>query len=777
MSMQSHSSYWMDEEIFHDVEQDTPQEETRVNLNRIIRLAAARRAVANFVNILTNRNDIAVRYSSGKESYTDGKQIVISADDDPKNFDVMVGLALHEASHVLLTDFSFLTNLMHHRETIVNSLTNMERAYETINLHGTSATDYHYTNAYPTHLDAYFSKGGVMLADLMKHEQHDDPHMYASVFYRMVHPAIREFLKPIMNRQHDPANVTSLRYMQAPKYYKTVLRMIDDLKIIMNILEDRRIDKWVYQNAAGYRPYYNALYNKYFFTTEMRKNLKWNPEWRELTIENYINRVLYSIHPDSDPDALPGLRDILRQVDLSDIDRVGSEWKTRKVFLVQMLYEDSPMLWQEACMIYAQILRATGRAELEKEQPQLPGGEGDISPEMLEQILEGMSGTGLPNLDMGGTAIPREVDAADTTKTGKQKPRTFNGKVGKRDVQKMKDLTEGHIKKKKVKKAEKLAIDAIESSQAEMVDISGDGVPKVRCLVTRKLTDSVMDQDWFPFAQRWRSEISSKRRELAITAGKRMGAILLQKLQVRNDPMVTKYSRLEHGGLDRRLLAQLGMDIQSVFYKTRVDSYRPALLHLTLDASGSMYGDKWEQVVTVAVALGIVGKKMRNVETVISIRGGDSTPIVSIVYDSRTDQLPYLYKWLRILEATGSTPEGLCFRAVEDLVLENAATHDVYFINFSDGEPAFYISTKGASLNEVNVSYTGTFAIEHTRQQVQRMKDAGVKVLSYFIQEGNWGSSSKANFRRMYGDTAQMINVKNVTEVLRTLNKCLTAKG
>ena len=69
----------------------------------------SKRAVSNFVNIVTGQN-VPVRYR-GSDSYTDGKSITISANVKDNNFDPTVGLALHEGSHVKLTDFSVLNKL------------------------------------------------------------------------------------------------------------------------------------------------------------------------------------------------------------------------------------------------------------------------------------------------------------------------------------------------------------------------------------------------------------------------------------------------------------------------------------------------------------------------------------------------------------------------------------------------------------------------------------------------------------------------------------------
>ena len=77
----------------------------------LVALAGYKRAISNFVNIVTGRNDIPVTFNSGDDSYTDGKKVVISSNIKDKNFDSIVGLALHEGSHIKLSDFDFLRNL------------------------------------------------------------------------------------------------------------------------------------------------------------------------------------------------------------------------------------------------------------------------------------------------------------------------------------------------------------------------------------------------------------------------------------------------------------------------------------------------------------------------------------------------------------------------------------------------------------------------------------------------------------------------------------------
>ena len=111
-SKNNFSSFWLDNDwdnnssIFDD-------EPVKKGVD-LVALASYRRAVSNFVSIVTGMSDIKVTFKSSGDSYTDGKQVVISSKLDDKLFDSTVGLALHEGSHIKLSDFDFLKGLEHH---------------------------------------------------------------------------------------------------------------------------------------------------------------------------------------------------------------------------------------------------------------------------------------------------------------------------------------------------------------------------------------------------------------------------------------------------------------------------------------------------------------------------------------------------------------------------------------------------------------------------------------------------------------------------------------
>ena len=90
---------------------------------------------------------------------------------------------------------------------------------------------------------------------------------------------------------------------------------------------------------------------------------------------------------------------------------------------------------------------------------------------------------------------------------------------------------------------------------------------------------------------------------------------------------------------------------------------------------------------------------------------------------------------------------------------------DSYLINMSDGLPTF-------------TDYEGKDAILDTARVIKNIKKGGVNILSYFIQ-GEYNSykyDAENNFKKMYGKDASFINIDNINEITKTLNKLLLKK-
>ena len=166
----NYSSFWMSE---NDSDYDELFGVEEKKGRDLVQLASYKRAISNFVNIVTGES-IPVRFTQRGDSYTDGKQVTIGANLNDKNFDVAVGLALHEGSHIKLSNFGFLRNL--------------------------------------------------------------DVNIPAEIFV-------------MSEKKGFDKNTT-----------------IGHVKNLLNYVEDRRIDYFVFKTSPGYKGYYHSMYDKYFYS-------------------------------------------------------------------------------------------------------------------------------------------------------------------------------------------------------------------------------------------------------------------------------------------------------------------------------------------------------------------------------------------------------------------------------------------------------------------------------------------------------------------------------
>ena len=179
----------------------------------LVALAGYKRAISNFVNIVTG-DSIPVVFNSKDESYTDGKKVVIGSNIDDKKFDVAVGLALHEGSHIKLSDFNLLKNL--------------------------------------------------------------------------------------------EVNIPAELYVLGESVGDKKWEVISTVKNLLNYIEDRRIDSFIFRTSPGYKGYYHSMYDKYFYSKNVDKGLL-SSEFRTETIESYMFRIINLHNKNRQLGALKGL--------------------------------------------------------------------------------------------------------------------------------------------------------------------------------------------------------------------------------------------------------------------------------------------------------------------------------------------------------------------------------------------------------------------------------------------------------------------------------------
>ena len=690
------SSFWLGDTFQNKslIEKDV---DTKPGVD-VIKLSSYQRAISNFVNIVTSKN-IPVKFSQRGDSYTDGKVVTISAKLDDKLFDSSVGLALHEGSHILLSDFGFLRRL------------------------GSSIPK--------TFYELGASKG----------LSRDDTKML--------------------------------------------------VKSMLNYVEDRRIDDYIVSTSPGYKGYYLSMYNKYFHSKQIDKGLQ-TDEFKDLTTESYFFRVINLTNPNTDLDALPGLRDIWNTLDLRNISRLDSTGKAYKV-----AYDISKIIVNNLDVVD----RQKRFDEIKKKINQMMNGSGgdmvdDFSKDRIKQSIERHQNNGydvdklLSDVADEVRYMPSQFQKAvddmiqEMTQGMTEDEKSEVRKKLDRVFTKQKKFLEGKISKRKLSKKDINRVEAISESGSSYKDILKDkkyedtmsrrfntnGIKQ--CIVVKNLTQTLIDTEVYPNLLSRPGYYGSSTRQDLVNNGLRLGKMLGKKLQIRGEERLLKNTRLRSGRIDKRLVAELGFNNESVFHTINVDKYPDGFLHISLDASGSMHGDSFDNSLTCAIAIIQAVDMIPNFDVVFSLRGtscrwsgGSDVPILLYAYDSRVDKISKVRNLFKYLTCSSTTPEGLCYEAIMDDMVHTTNDRESYFLNFSDGMPMY---------SNDAMYYQGDEARNHTRDMVKKMRNMRIKVLSYFISsrynDNSEDDYAMNHFKQMYGSDAESIDILSIPAVARTMN-------
>ncbi len=248
------------------------------------------------------------------------------------------------------------------------------------------------------------------------------------------------------------------------------------------------------------------------------------------------------------------------------------------------------------------------------------------------------------------------------------------------------------------------------------------------------------------------------------------GKILGKKLQIMNDEKIISTIRKENGSIDQRLLPEIGFGNARIFSSRTVENYNKLYVYLTLDSSGSMSGHDWNVTLESTAAIVTALSYVEGARVVVSTRATVNVNAIEnafnmVIYDSKVNNANHIRKYWHRIRATGNTPEGFVFDALMKRILADANGTDAFFINFSDGSPscgAYNWETK-------SVGRYGTHeAVEHTRKQVEKLVKSNITVISYYISEV---ISPNQYFDRMYGKYAHYIEVSDMNKLAHTLNK------
>ena len=677
----NYSSFWMDD----DNDFYTPSSSRFAGMGdtkrsasddivKVIKLASYQRAIANFVKILTKKN-IPVIFK-GDTSYTDFESVVLSTDIKDNNFDVSVGLALHEGSHIILTDAKYL------------------------------------------------------------------------------------------NKMYDDR---SFKYSGHSGYW-------DTWKGLVNWIEDRRIDNFIFKTSPGYKAYYHKMYDHYWNDKSITKGLA-SSNYRDVNdINSWMFRIINSLNPASEPNAMPRLAEILKLIDTPRISRLTSVQEVGEI----------------ATKVLDIMLEVAQDAKAKKEEME------------AQQGATGPNGTGTQMKSTGGEGTDSEEEEVTE---GAGELTTGEAQQVSSALRKQKDFLDGKINKKSGTKSLTNKLKDMSKTNVEVQNVGGGNVPDVNCLIydltgdekVGKLADmrlkinEIVNNASLTWAQRNELGLDNLRNESygitntlpdgfgsfrgyeeQVQKGTDMGALLGKKLQVRNEVRELVHNRMRTGHIDNKRLASAGYGIESIFKQVHMDQYKKANLHISLDGSGSMGGDKWNNTIIMTMAIAKAATYVQNLDIQVSIRVTNSSgrmaiPVVVNCYDSRKNNLKQLKDIFHSFSPQSMTPEGLCFDAMirRNMMVMGGGELDSYFLNISDGQPG-----------GVN-GYEGVAAHMHTQKQVNILrKDYNMSILGFYMNNQkdflntSWGQREFTAFQNMYGvKDSKVVEATDAIGIAKALNE------
>jgi hypothetical protein len=559
-----------------------------------------------------------------------------------------------------------------------------------------------------------------------------------------------------------------------------------NVKGLLNWIEDRRIDNLVFKSSPGYKGYYHSMYDHYFRSKEVTMMLG-SADYREPTYKNYMAHLINMMNPAFDSNALPGLRAIVALIDVNNIDRLKDtddalELAIKVHEFIQLQVEKAKEEEQETNNVPNNVPKKSEEKEEEEQEEQKQGAGGSSEREEEKE---------------GGGEGKQEVPKLTPSE---------KAKVQKK-MQEIENMIKGDVDKKALKNKQATMVKEVTESGIEISSTVGG---KFDCAVYRldKKTSTVegyynalvrKDSNEY-WEGKWdvRHEINAEIRKYAkllpptymyhhnsvidqtdkyIQPGVQLGAILGRKLLVRRESRSLEHNRLRNGRIDTKRIAHAGYGIESIFNQINVESKRDAVIHLTLDASGSMSGERWNNSIKLSAALIKAVSMVEGLELQISTRdsgnfGSSHLPVLTVLYDSKINKPQYGYRVLAVTRAGSLTPEGICLEALMDRKILKPSTQgtDSYLINICDGDPFFEGNGNKARY------YARQEALNHTRKQVTRMNnELQVKHAGFFF--GGEGEGAYTRFKQMYGakQSVAMPDANNAMHIAQHINKQLMA--
>lgn len=705
--MRLHSSFWLDDKDVNNIFRNKKLD--------IIDLVRYKRSISKFVKILTKKN-IPVSFHKQDASYTDGEQVYISGELNKDTFDSVVGLALHEASHIVLTDFNILKSLEDALDTtMINksdiSVSKRNKIIKKIRLNfDKSFIKKLFNYVEDRRIDNYIQKNAPGYKPY-----------YLSMYDRYFNgDAISKAL--ISNKFTTPSKES---------YSFRIINFLNKNSRLDALPDLDKMYHLIFDNINSMKNSYDALWVSYQIYDLIMKNIEKNQEKQKSDDSNDSD----SKESESNFDSKESESNDNGDSELND-ENSGDD-------------ESAPSESND-------------------------NGDNDAGGDKV--IVPGTSGNDDDGDDSGDTSNNESTN--NENKEHESEPQKFSDDEIKnllQEIRRQENFLEGDVEKENVDSITSSMVKLYSDADVKKEEITIDENHKYDVYLienidetTIKVFDQLRKNYNFYKSKGYNSKVNTINNSVkkGIKLGKRLG----KKLLIRNDETITNYSYKRNGKLDKRRLHALGFDDDKVFNKYVTEKHSDAYIHISIDMSASMNDSKkFEKSIESAVAIAQMAEST-NINVQISMRTTDTlgiaaseVPFVWVVYDSKKHSMKYIKKWFKFLLPIGFTPEGICFETILEQIPVGNDSLKTYLINYSDGMPMYK-------------NYKNDVAIKHTKKQIKKIKSMGYNVLSFFVTTDNDDDYLKNDFEEMYGKSARFINPTELNGLAKTLQKMFTKK-
>lgn len=694
------------------------------------KLNELRKTVINFCSIILQGKRVDVRYA-GSQNFTDGNTIIISAD-IVKNFDTVVGLAMHETSHIRWSNFKLI-------ETLQERLKDLAKEYllKIQKQHPTMIKNEKLFEKYTEALTKEISEFGRGIQNWIEDRRIDNLALenfpgylgYYSAFYEQCFRGKQhqEYIEKY-NRTGDIFQdyMAYILLSMSPNFKLNALPNLSrvmkllDVNVLSSIKQDKNIDITLSVLRIILEEYAMQLGDGSDPNDE---------EKMKQHMENVCSNAECKFNNPSanDPNAPP------RTFQISDNPGSGGSGEP--------------------------IDFRPGIDKLVDEK----GNEIDINKMIGKELAEGKK--------LIENMLDMVNDSEKNSKNGKakdgmpsQKPDSKDGKTGKTSA------TNELYPREHLSVSDAERLETWIKSQADI--FSSD---MFDCALLPLIKIPNLDDKSHPIHSILR--IASKADDYydskQILDAYNLGKSLRPKLKFINMEGKLKITRKLEGKLDRRKLSEFFAGSTRLFYTEKESKGEDFHFHFAIDASGSMSGTKWlsarSVLMTIVSALhGINGISISaDMRTNITGRGySGSMPVTAIIYDSRYSKPYELLEMLQRMGGTGGdNADGVSIDATRKFLDSVTKKRNKIFINISDGRPSH--SSQGKS-------YGGSSAIKHTGDAVQRLRKNGWAATGFYIDDSRaYNDGYLSEFKKQYGEKSKIISYTDTMEIARTINNMI----